>query len=133
MLSMENRRELEQRLIQTVVKYGIILVIGFAYLVFVLITGLRIPCLFNVLTGLKCTGCGVTRLIVSLFKFDFVAAFWYNPFLFITGPFLLAYLVFCEYRYIKTGNREMGRWEIFIWVELFLAIVYGVLRNILPI
>lgn len=133
MLSTDKIPEIRERFRKVLIKYSIIFVIAFAYLIFVLCTGIRIPCVLYELTGIKCPGCGVTRMLVSIARFKFVTAFNYNPFLFITGPFLLAYLFFCELKYIKTGDKDMGKWEMFIWVELFLALTYGVLRNILPI
>lgn len=72
-------------------------------------------------------------MLISIAKFDFASAFWYNPFLFITGPFILAYIAVSEVKFVKYGNRKMGKWEIFMWVELILLIAYGVLRNIFPI
>ena len=72
-------------------------------------------------------------MFVSLFRLDFVSAFRYNPFLFITGPLLLAYIAFGEIRYIRSGSKDMGKWDIFLWVELALALAYGILRNIFPI
>ena len=125
--------EIRARLRQTVIKYSIVLGIALAYLIFLLCTGIGIPCIFSKITGLKCVGCGISRMFVSLFKLDIVSAFWYNPFLFITGPFLLAYLAVGEIRYIRSGSRKMGKWEIFLWIELALAIVYGIFRNIFPI
>ena len=115
------------------IKYGIILGIGLAYLLFVLLSGFRIPCVFYELTGLKCPGCGITRMIASIVKLNFAAAFGYNPFLFITGPFILTYLVISEAKFVLYGDRKMGKWEAFIFVELILAIAYGVLRNIYTI
>ena len=121
------------RLKKTVIKYSVILGIAVAYLIFVLCTGLGIPCVFYEITGLKCPGCGISKMFISLVKLDFVSAFWHNPFLFITGPFLVAYLALGEIKYVRTGNNDMGKWEIFLWVELALALAYAVLRNIFPI
>ena len=121
------------RLRRTAIKYAIIFGIGLCYLVFTLLTGLRIPCLVYELTGIKCPGCGVTRMIVSIVKFDFSSAFRYNPFLFITGPFILAYIFFSELKYVLTGDRLSRKWDAFMLVELALAIVYCILRNFLPI
>ena len=121
------------RLKKTVIKYSVILGIAVAYLIFVLCTGLGIPCVFYEITGLKCPGCGISKMFISLVKLDFVSAFWHNPFLFITGPFLVAYLALSEIKYVRTGNNDMGKWEIFLWVELALALAYAVLRNIFPI
>lgn len=125
--------ELKTRLRKTVVKYAIILGIALAYLVFVLLTGIGIPCIFHEITGFKCPGCGISRMFVSLARLDIAAAFKYNPFIFITGPFIIAYLAFSEVKYIISGSNKMGKWEIFLWVELFLMLAYGILRNIFPI
>lgn len=131
--SLDSDREISARLKSTAVRYSIILVIGLAYLVFVLLTGIRIPCPIYGLTGLKCPGCGVTRLVVSVARLDFASAFRFNPFLFITGPLILAYVALSEVSYIVRGKRRLGRLEAFVWVELILALLYGVLRNIFPI
>ena len=120
----------KKRLKSTLIKYGVIFGIALAYLIFVLCTGLGIPCVFHAITKLECPGCGVTRMLISIVKLDFVSAFWYNPFLFVTGPFLIAYLIACEVKFIKQGNRNMGKWQIFMYVELALALLYGILRNI---
>ena len=122
--------DVQKRLKRTLIKYGVIFGIGLAYLIFVLCTGIGIPCIFHKITNLECPGCGVTRMIMSLVRLDFASAFAYNPFLLITGPFLIAYLVACEVKFVKLGNRKMGKWEIFMYVELALALLYGVLRNI---
>lgn len=129
----DSNREVTERFRKVIIKYGVILAIGLGYLFFVLLSGVRIPCILYEITGFKCPGCGITRLIVSVARLDFAAAFGYNPFLFITGPLLLFYLAFSEARYVIYGNARMGKWVIFIWAELILAILYGVLRNIYPI
>ena len=90
-----------------------------------------IPCLFNKITGLKCVGCGISRMLVALVRFDFASAFKYNAFLFVTGPFLIAYIACSEVKYVLNGSRCMGKYEIFLWAERVLAIVYGVLRNVI--
>jgi hypothetical protein len=124
------RSDIQKRFCQTAIKYAVILCIGLAYFLLVRSLGKGIPCLFYEITGWKCPGCGITGMILSLARADFAAAFAHNPFLFITGPFILIYLLFCEIRYVLRGTRRMGKWEIFIWVELGLAILFGLLRNI---
>ncbi len=115
------------------IKYSVILCIGVAYLIFVLRTGIRIPCLFYEITALKCAGCGISRMFVSLARLDIIAAFKYNPFVFITGPFVILYLCSSELEYVKHGSRNAQKWSVFIYTELFFALAYGVLRNIFPI
>ena len=69
------------------------------------------------LTGLKCPGCGITRLLVSVARFDFASAFLFNPFLFITGPFIVAVIVYSEVRYVLYGSRQIGKWAFFLYKQ----------------
>ena len=69
-------------------------------------------------------------MIVSIAKLDFKAAFGYNHFLFVTGPFILAYLVCSEVKYVTRGERLAKKWDVCMCFELALAILYGILRNI---
>ncbi len=128
-----NNSELKKRLHKTLIKYTVVLCVALAYLIFVQYTNMGIPCLFYELTGLKCPGCGITRMFVALAELDVAAAFKHNSFLLVTGPLILGYLIWCEVKYVRYGNRRMGKWEILMWAELVLAIAYGVLRNIFPI
>ena len=72
-------------------------------------------------------------MLMSIVRLDFVSAFWYNPLLFVTGPLIIAYIVASEVKFVKYGNRDMGKWQIFMWVELVLLLAYWVLRNIFHI
>ena len=142
----------KKRLLSTLKSCGIILGIGIIYLLSVTLPIKKgeplwhgIPCVFYEGTeyifkllnieheGIKCAGCGLSRMLISLVKLDFVSAFWYNPFLFITGPLLIAYLVAQNIKYIITGKENMGKWQIFLYVEGGLAVIYMILRNFLPI
>jgi len=108
----------------------IILAVGILYYAFVTKTGLRIPCPFYETTGLLCPGCGITRMIISLSEFDFSAAYGYNKLLFTTWPLIALPFIYSEISYIKTGIRRFGRLSFLLWTELFLMIVFTVLRNI---
>lgn len=130
--STETATELKARLKGAVIKYSVILLVGIAYLVFVLCTGLRIPCPFYEITDLKCPGCGISRMFVSLARLDVIAAFKYNPFVFITGPLLVIYLVSSEIEYVKHGRESTKKWGALLYAELLLALAYGVLRNLFP-
>ena len=122
------------RLRSVVKKYSVILGIGLAYLVFVLITGWGIPCLFNLITrGLKCPACGVTHMIMAAVKFDLSLAYSCNPFLFLTSPIILFLIGYSEYKYVKTGSYDIGAVKYIVWAELILAIAFGVVRNIIGI
>lgn len=122
---------MKERLRKTAIKYAIILGIGLAYLIFVLFVGRGIPCVFYEITGFRCPGCGISRMFVSMARLDFVSAFHHNPFFFVTGPFLIAYFVCVEVKYVLHDSRKMGKWEIFLWVEIVGALLFGILRNVL--
>ena len=59
--------------------YGCILALGIPYLIWLLLTGIRIPCLFYEATGYPCPAFGTTRMFLSLARLDLRAAFGWNP------------------------------------------------------
>lgn len=70
-------------------------------------------------------------MIASLARLDFGAAFEYNPFLLVTGPVILFCLIYSDVRYVKTGDASMGRLGFVLWIEIALALAFGILRNFL--
>ena len=68
-------------------------------------------CLWRMITGLYCPGCGTLRAFRSLAEFDFVAAFMYNPFLFLLVIPLVVYLCAIYLIRVITGR----------WVPSFLS------------
>jgi len=112
------------------IKGTLILVIcGVLYYCFVKITGIGIPCVFRLLTGLKCPGCGITTMLMSLATGDIRAAYEANRFLLITLPFLLFEMGFFYYQ--KWMSMQQPRWnEILLVVYVAMLIAFGVLRNL---
>ena len=144
--------EQKKRLKSELLTYGIVLGIGFIYLLSVTLPLKKgeplwhgIPCvlyegtehLFKLFKieheGIKCAGCGLSRMLISMVKLDFISAFCYNPFLFVTGPLLIVYLAAENIKYIITGKQDTGKWQIFLYIEGGLAVLYMILRNFLPI
>ena len=121
---------MKERLNKTVKKYVIVLLCGAAYALFVYFTGWGIPCPINLITGLECPACGVSRMLMAMIRFDFISAFYYNPFLFVTSPVLLFCIVYPDIAYIKTGSVEIGRMKIVLWLEVVAALAFGVMRNL---
>ena len=107
-------------------------ILGFGYYIWLLLTDLKISCLFNKVTGYLCPGCGITRMIMAVLCLDFKSAIQFNPALFFLLPFLgIAYLVE-TYRYIKTGEHNKTVYsKITIYVSCGVLLVFGILRNIL--
>lgn len=88
-------------------------------------------CPIHKLTGLYCPGCGITRMIISIFKLEFYEAFRYNPYVFIIFPFLVIYELFYIIKLITGKETFIHKIPKIIWyILLILAILFGILRNI---
>lgn len=91
-----------------------------------------IPCIFHVLTGLYCPGCGAGRACFALLHGHFLEAFAYNPLLFLLLPFIGLYLVVrCADWMITGGNHVDRRISVKMLVAVLIVVfVYGMVRNI---
>ena len=110
---------------------AVCLAAGCDYAIFVSVTGLAIPCVFHLLTGLQCAGCGVSRMCLSLLRLDFAGAWQYNPAVLCLLPLGAAVGLDWAVVYIKTGSQKQRPWAhaatIFMIAVLLL---FGILRNI---
>ena len=92
---------------------------------------LNIPCIFRMVTGWKCPGCGVTRMCRSIIRLDFKSAFWYNPVVFLMLPLIGVLLINMSYNYVKNGSNRLAKpLEKLVIVMIVVLIVFGVLRNL---
>ena len=79
------------------------------------------PCVFNLLTGLLCPGCGGTRALHALLHGDVAAAFAFNPLLFVamgTAAFV-------------TGRPVVLTKTWFAWTCGVVLLSWGVIRNVM--
>lgn len=106
-----------------------ILIILVTYLIYYLFTGNGIPCIFKKLTGLYCPGCGITRMFLSLLRFDIYQAFRYNPLVFILLATYLFYIIIDLVKYSKT-NKHLKISNKIYWTLLILVFCFAILRNI---
>ena len=110
---------------------GLAGVIGIVYYFVLVHFHFSIPCIFHLLTGLQCPGCGVTRMIVYLLHLNFRAAFYQNQAIFILFPFILyfagklyiSWLFRKKYILCKVEN-------ILLYSMVFVLLVFAVWRNI---
>lgn len=109
------------------------LALGAVYYVFTTVTHLGIPCVFHMITGLSCPGCGISRMFIRLSKLDFIGAFHANAAVFCLMPLWIVYgiikIFFCPK---WTENNSLPE-KILIWSSLVLLIGFGILRNIPPL
>lgn len=118
------------RLFALLKKTGLVLAAGCAYAAFVGLTGWGIPCVFHLLTGKYCPGCGVSRMCMALLRLDLATAARYNLLILCLLPFGLVLFLHKAWQYVRTGNTKMGTGEkAFYCVAFLLCIVFTVLRN----
>ncbi len=120
-----------KRLARLTLRSLIVTAVGFGYLIFVRLTGWGIPCVFRVISGKYCPGCGISRMFVALSHFDVYAAFRYNPFVFCLLPFVMVFGVRYAASYVKTGRTEFDKLEtVLLVITMILTLAFWVLRNL---
>lgn len=113
-------------------KYGaVLLTAGCAYAFFGFRTGITIPCVFKLITGLKCPGCGVTHMFLNLFRLDFKDAWLSNQAVMAILPLFFCLLCTGVYRYIRYGTKKQPKYETVIEIIMIVVLVlFGIVRNI---
>jgi hypothetical protein len=67
-------------------------------------TSIAIPCLFTWFTGHHCWGCGLSRALSSLVLGDFLAAYNYNPAIYL----LLGFFIYRGIKIYLSGNQRIN-------------------------
>lgn len=90
------------------------------------------PCIFHLLTGYYCPGCGGTRAIAALLHGKFLLSLYYHP-LVLYGA--VVYLVFMVTQAIGRVSRrpEIGMkfHLLYVWIALAILFLNCVIKNIL--
>ena len=90
-----------------------------------------LPCVFRLITGLKCPGCGVTHMCLRLLKGDLYGAFRENGAVLCLLPVGALLLVTWGVSYVKTGSSAMAPWQNrVIWCMVILLALFGLARNL---
>lgn len=131
---MADRRICRKRLQSLLARMTAIGMAGICYAIWVRQTGMAIPCPFYTIVGLKCPGCGMTRMCAALLQLDFAAAFHYNQVMFLLLPLFGIMFCMAAAAYVKTGKWEVGHIQSHILYACIIALAaFGVIRNILPL
>lgn len=91
-----------------------------------------LPCIFYVITGLYCPGCGAGRACYSILHLRFKDAFCYNPLMTLLLPLLGLYIAARAIDWMVTGGNHVDgkiSVKLLVWI-LVIVFIYGVLRNI---
>ena len=104
-------------------------VVGVGYYFFIQLTGLSIPCFFRELTGLKCSGCGMTHMFVHHFHLEFKEAFESNQAAFFLWPVIAFEVLFVTY--LGGNDRDVPKWNlVIIYIIFAIMMIFGIIRNI---
>jgi len=93
-------------------------------------TGIFPSCLFRLLTGYTCPGCGSTRAMHQLLHGHVVAAFELNPFFLLAIPFLLYALIRYSVVVMRGGVPRQNTLPAPYIYALFVVVVsFWIFRN----
>lgn len=102
-----------------------------AVLLFLSACGFGIPCVFHLITGWQCPGCGATRMLLSLLRRDWKGAFHYNPALMVLLPMLALWAVPLLRQYLLEGTWHTSKKQNrMLWGMTTAFLLFGILRNI---
>lgn len=111
----------------------LLLLAGLCYAGFYQTTGIGIPCVVHLLTGLYCPSCGISRMCIHLLHGEWEAAMRSNPAVFCLLPLFAALAGWIELRYWRTGSRKLTRSQsAAAWGMVIIMLLFGVLRNLPP-
>ena len=123
-------KEQSKRLKSVLMRFGTVLLAGLAYLIFVRLTGLGIPCLLTLVTNGYCPGCGITRMFLALSRLDFAAALRANALVMVLIPFCLPFVAVRLINYIKFGENKPAKIEKWFVIAAFvLTVAFWIMRN----
>ena len=93
-------------------------------------TGFFPPCLFRLVTGLTCPGCGTTRALHEILHGHFQDAFMLNPLLLLAIPFLLfAFLRYSVTVLRGSTPRKNALPASYIYALFFIVVGFWIFRN----
>ena len=128
----EKIRENIKARIALVVCAGAAAAAGAVYLYFHDPHSYPLPCIFYLLTGFYCPGCGAGRACYAILHGRFLEAFCYNLLMVILLPLLILYIAARTLDWVITGGDHVD-YKIsirFLVGILVLVFVYWVVRNI---
>ena len=112
--------------------FGGLLAVGILYAAFVGVTGMGIPCVFRLITGFKCPGCGVSHMCMSLLRLDFKSAWRANPAIMALLPLGAAVAADMTVRYVRNGTSRPDRFSNAAMIFMLVVLLaFGVVRNLI--
>lgn len=124
----------KNRLKKLVAGTALVVLAGFVYYIIVRFFNLSIPCPLRFFTGIVCPGCGTTRMVMAILRFDFKAAFSFQPVLFCALIPLAVCFSAMAVNYVKKGTKTLYLWQnIIVYTTIVALLVYCVYVNAINI
>ena len=122
---------MKDRLKKVIVRNLVFLTLFISYYLLYSYTSIGIPCIFKLITGYDCPGCGITRCLFSLVKLNIKEAYNFNQLVTISIiPFVIIYLYYTYcYVYDKKNRLKVYINKMSIYF-LIIVILFGIIRNI---
>lgn len=111
---------------------AITLTIACSYYIWLQITNIGLPCIYNTITGYYCPGCGVTRMFLALLQFDFLQAFKSNSLIFLLLPYgVFSFFRHTIYLYRNGKSYPYKKYHtVILFILLLFTIIFTIARNI---
>lgn len=94
------------------------------------ITGQGFPCLFHLLTGLYCPGCGGTRAFLALLRGDLALSLSYHPLVAYMAAVLAAELLsFLASKAAKNPRYYLGHEVLFAYIGGIILLINWLYKN----
>lgn len=125
---------MKKRIKKLIIVYAVILALLGAYAFVFFTFGIGFPCIFHLVTGLNCPGCGNSRAAQAFAQLRFMDGLRQN-WLFPLEMAYIAYLViYISVRYLKTGKVSMDPRPAWLNITvLSVLLAWWVVRNILGV
>lgn len=89
-------------------------------------------CVFYEISGFKCPGCGITRLLHNFINFRFVVGIKNNYFVGVTFPLIVYGFIYTVYVCCFDKNVSK-RFNVCCVIYLVMLIFWGIIRNIIGV
>ena len=90
------------------------------------------PCLFHLLTGLYCPGCGGTRAVRAMMAGNLGLSFQYHPLVLYTAAVLTLELVSLAIsKAAKNPRLYLGHETLFVYIAAGIVVVNWICKNVL--
>jgi len=119
---------MKKRIINVII--FIIILLMFAYFYIRILHLIHFKCPIKEIFNILCAGCGTTRMIISIFHFNFYKAFMYNELMFVTFIIMFFYTLLKIYKYIRFNEIKLPNKKVLI-AYFIICIIFMILRNII--